>query len=211
MVRLDYVPRLAAATETFFMDANLIAIWSAVEPGLGIIASSLATLRPLFRGLFRTANPQNPSIDNTTSRFPSFRKGSLVKELPLPGKRSDVELGARFDSFDFIQVPLPQIKPLPQIPHQHIPEARWSPGAVNTHRTSSSMFSASELFGEDWNLFPRPSESMIGTAVVRTHPQLGNFVSCEGPVSSDVEKRYAIFPKPPSKGSLHEPRKLGSA
>jgi hypothetical protein len=36
-------------------DAQTIAIWSTIEPGLGIMAGCLATLRPLFRSFLRSA------------------------------------------------------------------------------------------------------------------------------------------------------------
>ena len=96
MVRLKYIPRLATATETWFMDANLIAIWSAVEPGLGIIASSLATLRPLFRGLFRTGNTTNGSLSLNNapgSGYPKFlpsKGGATIEELPT--RKGDEEM-----------------------------------------------------------------------------------------------------------------------
>ena len=38
-------------SEDFLWDAQPFAIWSSVEPGIGITAVSLATLRPLFRSL----------------------------------------------------------------------------------------------------------------------------------------------------------------
>jgi hypothetical protein len=39
---------------TFAADSEPIVLWSIIESGLGIIAGSLATLRPLFRSFFRT-------------------------------------------------------------------------------------------------------------------------------------------------------------
>jgi hypothetical protein len=209
MVRLNYIPRLATATETWFMDANLIAIWSAVEPGLGIIASSLATLRPLFRGLFRTGNTQISSSDITNLRFTSFKNAIPVEELPR--KSSDERQGTIYDSFEFIQGGLPSIKTLPAGPHQHIPKAAWKPGAPKEHRVLGRMGKAEELLGEDLSAFSRTSESIMRTTVVRTRPQLGNVVRCEGPPSPDLEKRRVSISKQPSRGSLQEQRKFGSA
>jgi hypothetical protein len=54
-IRFKYIPKLANASLTFFADAQNIAIWSTVEPGLGIMAGCLATLRPLFRTFLRSA------------------------------------------------------------------------------------------------------------------------------------------------------------
>jgi hypothetical protein len=49
MVRMKYIPGLAITSFAFFSEATDTAVWSIIEPGLGIIAGSLATLRPLFR------------------------------------------------------------------------------------------------------------------------------------------------------------------
>lgn len=51
LIRLAYIPG-ADASPIFLQHAVDIACWSIVEPGLGIIAASLATLRPLFRYCF---------------------------------------------------------------------------------------------------------------------------------------------------------------
>ncbi|KAK4994818.1 hypothetical protein LTR66_005241 [Elasticomyces elasticus] len=48
VVRLPYVRGLIM-NENFFANAVNIAIWSVIEPGVGITAASLATLRPLLR------------------------------------------------------------------------------------------------------------------------------------------------------------------
>lgn len=51
----------------------LEAIWSSIEPGLGIIAASLATLRPLARAVFGTSHSEqssaisNPNMMTTTN------------------------------------------------------------------------------------------------------------------------------------------------
>ncbi|KIW04482.1 uncharacterized protein PV09_04241 [Verruconis gallopava] len=55
MIRMNYISRLATATISWFTEANMIAIWSTIEPGLGIIAASLATLRPLVRQIWGTS------------------------------------------------------------------------------------------------------------------------------------------------------------
>lgn len=53
MVRLAYIDALNTLSKGFFTQATSIAIASVVEPGLGIIAISLATLRPLLRVVMR--------------------------------------------------------------------------------------------------------------------------------------------------------------
>jgi hypothetical protein len=49
VVRIKWISILVTHSLDFFYKAQWLAIWSAIEPGLGIIASSLATLRPFFR------------------------------------------------------------------------------------------------------------------------------------------------------------------
>ena len=178
MVRLNYIPRLATATQTWFMDANLIAIWSAVEPGLGIIASSLATLRPLFRGCFNLGNTQNSSSLNgglamQYARFQPFKTGTIVEELPARGKVD--EEGTPYDSFEFIQGGLPSMRGTPVGPHQHIEKEPWRPRGSTERRAPSRMGKAEELLGEDLSAFARSQH------IPQPRPPLGNTVSCEGP------------------------------
>ncbi|KAL8376098.1 hypothetical protein RB595_007287 [Gaeumannomyces hyphopodioides] len=47
IVRAVYIPRLVAADDFLWSTAD-VAVWSTVEPGVGIIAASIATLRPLW-------------------------------------------------------------------------------------------------------------------------------------------------------------------
>ncbi|ORX94994.1 hypothetical protein BCR34DRAFT_203955 [Clohesyomyces aquaticus] len=54
LVRFKYVDGLTQIDD-FFWNATNIAIWSTIEPGAGIIAGCLATLRPFFKGFVNTA------------------------------------------------------------------------------------------------------------------------------------------------------------
>lgn len=49
LVRFKYVPGISQPQETFFSSVTDIAIWSCVEPGIGIAAGSFICLRPLFK------------------------------------------------------------------------------------------------------------------------------------------------------------------
>ncbi|KAF1990206.1 hypothetical protein K402DRAFT_369989 [Aulographum hederae CBS 113979] len=49
LVRFAYIHDLTASFIDYFPSVVMIGIWSNIEPGLGITASCLATLRPLFR------------------------------------------------------------------------------------------------------------------------------------------------------------------
>ncbi|MCJ1411042.1 hypothetical protein MMC19_005130 [Ptychographa xylographoides] len=67
-VRVKTIEELAASTDFLYSTVNL-AIWSTVEPGVGITAASLATLRPLFRAF----------LDNRDSKPQSTRPLSMPK------------------------------------------------------------------------------------------------------------------------------------
>jgi hypothetical protein len=54
-VRIQYVPGLTETSLAFYSTATQVAIWSTIEPGLGIIAGCLATLRPLLRRFISSA------------------------------------------------------------------------------------------------------------------------------------------------------------
>jgi hypothetical protein len=85
-------------TETSdFLWANTdVSIWSTVEPGIGIVASSMATMRPLFITFFSRSKAFSSSTHGNTnprnaSQLGYFRKkeNSTVDELELysnPGK-----------------------------------------------------------------------------------------------------------------------------
>ena len=49
LVRFKWIPGIAEPQETFFTSVTDIAIWSCVEPGIGIAAGSFICLRPLFK------------------------------------------------------------------------------------------------------------------------------------------------------------------
>ncbi|KAF2649234.1 hypothetical protein K491DRAFT_721863 [Lophiostoma macrostomum CBS 122681] len=59
IVRMAFVPEFR--TNDFLYDTVDIAIWSNIEPGLGITAGSLATLRPLYRLLVSRVGWSQPS------------------------------------------------------------------------------------------------------------------------------------------------------
>jgi hypothetical protein len=49
-VRIPYVKKIAISAD-FLHETIDIAVWSVIEPGLGIMAGCMATIRPLFKGL----------------------------------------------------------------------------------------------------------------------------------------------------------------
>ena len=49
LVRFRYIHTLAESQVTFFETVSDFGVWSVLEPGMGIVANSLATLRPMMR------------------------------------------------------------------------------------------------------------------------------------------------------------------
>jgi hypothetical protein len=70
VIRIFYIHKLSHTSE-FLFDNTETSIWSTVEPGMGITASSMACLRPLFRSClshsrYLTSNPTTTSAWNAT-------------------------------------------------------------------------------------------------------------------------------------------------
>ena len=70
IIRLPYVYELTH-TEDFLYASIHVALWSSVEPGLGLVALSLATLRPLFRSCLIRLGLTDPDPSATTAGFPT--------------------------------------------------------------------------------------------------------------------------------------------
>jgi hypothetical protein len=49
LIRFKYVPGIAVPQGSFFASVTHIAVWSCIEPGIGIAAGCLICLRPLFK------------------------------------------------------------------------------------------------------------------------------------------------------------------
>ena len=68
LVRLKYIPVLIENQLTFFAHASPFVAWSTVELGMGIVANSLAALRPLVRLILRrTGLTQNDTLRSTAA------------------------------------------------------------------------------------------------------------------------------------------------
>ncbi|KAF2815709.1 uncharacterized protein BDZ99DRAFT_432408 [Mytilinidion resinicola] len=73
IVRFFYIDGLTR-TDDFFWNATNTAIWSTIEPGVGIIAGSLATMRPLFKSVFTSVRDLTSSASQISKRMSrSFR------------------------------------------------------------------------------------------------------------------------------------------
>ncbi|KEQ93701.1 hypothetical protein AUEXF2481DRAFT_30790 [Aureobasidium subglaciale EXF-2481] len=94
LIRLAYIPGIEASP-TFLEHAVNIASWSVVEPGLGIVAASLATLRPLFRHCF--PGKQHTVLPTTHRGKPvTYTPGTFVSRMSFEDKINpygDLQLG----------------------------------------------------------------------------------------------------------------------
>ncbi|KAH0367354.1 hypothetical protein KCU65_g4678, partial [Aureobasidium melanogenum] len=94
LIRLAYIPGIEASP-TFLEHSVNIASWSIVEPGLGIIAASLATLRPLIRYCF--PGKQHTVLPTTHRGKPiTYTPGTYVSRMSFEERINpygDLQLG----------------------------------------------------------------------------------------------------------------------
>ncbi|KAG9629865.1 hypothetical protein KCU64_g17279, partial [Aureobasidium melanogenum] len=93
LVRIAYIPGLKSGP-AFFTNAINIGVLSLTEPGLGMVAACLATLRPLFKNMMEKARTTNTSHSSKSLSHNS--KGSL--------QRKAVYSGARFTERGYLQM-----------------------------------------------------------------------------------------------------------
>ncbi|KAJ4394185.1 hypothetical protein N0V93_003402 [Gnomoniopsis smithogilvyi] len=62
LVRIPFV-RILAVSPDFLFETIDVAIWSVLEPSLGIMAGCMATMRPLFKGFGIGRNPSRVYVD----------------------------------------------------------------------------------------------------------------------------------------------------
>jgi hypothetical protein len=92
LVRIKYIPIVLTHGLDFFRKSLWLAIWSAAEPGLGIISSSLATLRPLIKeiSLHLKPNTQESHTSGSTTLAAIKTGDSSQKSQPeVEGKDKD--------------------------------------------------------------------------------------------------------------------------
>jgi hypothetical protein len=88
MIRIPYI-KVLALTQDFLFATTDVAIWSTIEPGLGIVAAGAVTLRPLFRTFYAISTRNKSSAPLTASKH-----SRLQKSLPLRNnKLGQAELG----------------------------------------------------------------------------------------------------------------------
>jgi len=85
IVRFPYLYQLTE-TEDFLWANTDVAIWSIVEVGMGVTASSMATMRPLFVAFLSQSRSTASIYPRNASRLRSFTKKTTRDDLEL---RSD--------------------------------------------------------------------------------------------------------------------------
>ncbi|KAL3423721.1 integral membrane protein [Phlyctema vagabunda] len=82
LIRIPYI-RVLTITDEFLYATTDVAIWSTIEPGLGIVAFSIAPLRPLFRTFYNlTAQPPNNENNKHTTTFVPVTSSEYSRHLP---------------------------------------------------------------------------------------------------------------------------------
>lgn len=88
MIRVPYIKVLGLTDDFLFATAD-VAIWSIIEPGLGIVATAAATLRPLFRRFYSlSSRGTNQQSTQPASRWRNNHAGYMQNN-------NDVEAGAQ--------------------------------------------------------------------------------------------------------------------
>jgi len=87
IVRVTYIKALTNPGLDFLCKMLSLALWSAIEPGLGIIAASLATLRPLLRTISRSFDTWRSTIGNR-STLPG-NTGRASEQFEPPKRHSE--------------------------------------------------------------------------------------------------------------------------
>ncbi|KAK2047134.1 integral membrane protein [Colletotrichum somersetense] len=97
MVRIPYVRHLAISTD-FLYETIDVAIWSVMEPALGIIAATVPSLRPLFQnwgfGMGSQGKDSRPPRPGWAESDDSHGR----REKPVPSARA-----AKLDSFNYTE------------------------------------------------------------------------------------------------------------
>lgn len=86
MIRIPYI-KVLTLTNDFLFATTDVAIWSTVEPGLGIVAAGAITLRPLFRTFYAISTRNKSSNPPSTSKR-SRARNSHMAAFQMPGSNS---------------------------------------------------------------------------------------------------------------------------
>lgn len=97
IIRIPYIKQLAQ--DDFLYSTTDVAIWSTVEPGIGITAAAMATLRPLFRTFLSRSKLFGSSTRSRSgsNAWPASKKANRGGYIRSGGGQKDTELGLRND------------------------------------------------------------------------------------------------------------------
>jgi hypothetical protein len=97
IIRIPYIKQLAQ--NDFLYSTTDVAIWSTVEPGIGITAAAMATLRPLFRAFLSRSKLFGSSTRSRSgsNAWPSSSKADRGGYVRSGSGQKDMELGLRND------------------------------------------------------------------------------------------------------------------
>ena len=90
IIRVPYI-KVLGLTQDFLFATTDVAIWSTVEPGLGIVAAGAVALRPLFRTFYAMSTRNKTSAHRTATKHSRFQNSVTLRN----NKLAQVELGHR--------------------------------------------------------------------------------------------------------------------
>ena len=132
-------------------------VWTLIEPGVAIIASSLVTIRPLLQRLrlkgFESTKTSGSSGPHTASNRPTGRSGGAPGELTL----IDLETGGDDDYTELRTPPLAKANPRTSVKvldRRHLsaaPSANGSQSASQTDLRSETYVIEGSRASDDWS------------------------------------------------------------
>lgn len=179
IIRLRYIGDLVQ--KDFLFAATDVAIWSTVEPGMGITAASLATLRPLFKNFLANTrffsssnNSANSSRPSRTSYRRSEKKTSTIYTSEHPMElgfieRTHVDIDRQFKLHELdmgegvskiVQTQADADEEEAQIRRKESSRNKsvsWGKVGPKDRSRSSASISPEYRVGEDWSRYDRKS------------------------------------------------------
>ena len=86
IVRLFYLDAITVTNNEYFKSTSKLAVWSTIEPGIGIMAASVATLRRLFQHIFKS-----PGLFGYLSRRNSQAPGTIACTTTIVQELTELE------------------------------------------------------------------------------------------------------------------------
>ncbi|KAM0435172.1 hypothetical protein ACHAPT_003262 [Fusarium lateritium] len=139
LVRLRFLADLTETDDILFAGTDAM-VWTLIEPGVAIVASSLATIRPLLRALkirgFESTGNTYGTGHSAAMRSNVNRSKSGAKPGTKPGVMpgfgpNDVSLMNVQPKHDTIPRSAPNDIDIPLPPHRGVPNGPLSPGQVS--------------------------------------------------------------------------------